>query len=200
MADLALIKKLRETTGCGIADCSKALKECSDSFENAVDWLRKKGLSSAGKKNRVTAEGAVGTNIQGNNATIIEVNSETDFVARNSKFQEFVNNILDKSFEFGSNVEKFKLSSYNSSTTIEEELKNQISIIGESIKIRRIDSLSVTNNGVVSSYIHNSFTSNLGKIAVIVALDSNGNQEKLQELGKKIAMPYSSCKARIFRH
>lgn len=195
MTDLSLIKKLRETTGCGIADCSKALKECNDDFEKSIDWLRKKGLSSAGKKSgRITSEGLVAINIDGNKGSVIEVNSETDFVARNQKFQDFVRNIAKVSFAFGEDLEKLKASKYpHSSFTIEEELKNQIGVIGENINIRRISSLSV-ENGIIVSYIHNSIADNLGKIAVLVALESNGDKTKLENLGKQIAMHIAAAK------
>jgi elongation factor Ts len=195
MADLSLIKKLRESTGCGIADCSKALKECGDDFEKSVDWLRKKGLSSAVKKSgRVTSEGLVAVNLNGNQASVVEVNSETDFVARNQKFQDFVKNISKISFPFGDDVEKLKASNYpNSAVTVEEELKNQIGIIGENINIRRISSLSVGQGSVVS-YIHNVIAENLGKIAVLIALESAAEKSKLEDLGKQIAMHIAAAK------
>ena len=197
MADLSLIKKLREATNCGIADCNKALKECADDFEKAVDWLRKKGLSSASKKTgRVTAEGVVGAYISdaGNKGAVIEVNSETDFVARNEKFQQFVQNILKIAFEYKGNIENLKAANYpDASITIEEELKNQISVIGENINIRRSDSLQVSQGAVVS-YIHNSIADNLGKIAVLVAFESDIDSQKLQEFGKQIAMHIAAAK------
>lgn len=195
MADLSLIKKLRETTGCGIADCNKALAENGEDFEKSVDWLRKKGLSSAIKKSgRITSEGVVGVEIRGNQAVIVEVNSETDFVARNQKFQNFVKNIIIASFGCKSDVEKLKASNFPGlSISVEEELKNQIGVIGENINIRRIDNLSV-ENGAVISYVHSAIVPNLGKIAVLVALESDGNKEKLAELGKQIAMHIAAAK------
>jgi len=196
MADLKLIKKLREQTGCGIADCNKALAECGDDFEKSVDWLRKKGLSSAVKKSgRVTSEGVVAVLIEGKNkANIIEVNSETDFVARNQKFQEFAASLLKAAVAFGNDVEKFKSSIFpTKSHSVDEELKGQIGIIGENINIRRIDSLSV-ENGAVISYIHNAVATNMGKIAVLVALESASDQEKLADLGKQIAMHIAAAK------
>lgn len=195
MADLSLIKKLRETTGCGIADCNKALAECQDDFDKSVDWLRKKGLSSAVKKSgRVTSEGAIAVEINGTKAVIVEVNSETDFVARNEKFQSFVKNVANKSFGCGDDVEKLKTLPYpNLSITIDEELKNQIGVIGENINIRRIDNVAV-NNGVVVSYIHNSIAPNLGKIGVLVALESTFDKAKLEEFGKQVAMHIAAAK------
>lgn len=195
MADLALIKKLRETTGCGIADCNKALAENSDDFEKSVDWLRKKGLSAAVKKGgRITSEGVVATQIKGSDAVILEVNSETDFVSRNQKFQDFVKTIAAASFGCGSSVDAVKAKPFTGgSNTIDEELKNQIGVIGENINIRRVDNLSV-KNGLVVSYIHNAVAPNLGKIAVLVGLESTGDKAKLEEFGRQIAMHIAAAK------
>lgn len=195
MADLNLIKKLREATGCGIADCNKALAECGDDFEKAVDWLRKKGLSSAVKKSgRVTSEGVVAVHIDGKKASIIELNSETDFVARNQKFQEFAALLVKSSVAFGNDVEKFKASIFpGKSVTVDEEVKNQIAVIGENINLRRIDSLGV-ENGAVVSYIHNSVATDMGKIAVLIAFESKADAGKLTELGKQIAMHIAAAK------
>ncbi len=195
MADLALIKKLRESTGCGISDCNKALSECGDDFEKSVDWLRKKGLSSAVKKSgRVTSEGAVAIYREGNKASIVEVNSETDFVARNQKFQDLVSTIAKAAINFGDDVEKFKESNFpNTSHTVDVEVKNQIGIIGENINVRRISSASV-DSGLVVSYIHNSIAPNIGKIAVLVALESGATKDKLEEFGKQVAMHIAAAK------
>lgn len=187
MADLALIKKLREATGCGIADCNKSLKENGDDFDKSVDWLRKKGLASAAKKSgRVTSEGAVVVNVEGNKAVVIEVNSETDFVARNEKFQNFVTKLSKEAIAFGSDLEKFKAEK-------DIEVKEQIGVIGENINIRRVDTLEVSSGKVVS-YIHNAIANNMGKIAVLIGLESEADDEKLEELGKKIAMHIAAAK------
>ena len=187
MADLALIKKLRESTGCGIADCNKALAENGDDFEKSVDWLRKKGLSSAAKKTgRVTSEGAVAVFIDGNKSSIIEVNSETDFVARNQKFQDFVSKASKESIAFGEDIAKFQAEK-------DEEVKSQIGVIGENINIRRISGLSV-NSGLIVSYVHNAIAPNMGKIAVLVAFESGSSKDKLEELGKQIAMHIAAAK------
>jgi len=187
MADLSLIKKLREATGCGIADCNKALAENGDDFEKSVDWLRKKGLSSASKKaGRVASEGVVAVAIDGNKASVIEVNSETDFVARNEKFQEFVAKVSREALAYGDDIAKFQADK-------DEEVKGQIGVIGENINIRRIASLGVSN-GLVVSYIHNSIAPNMGKIAVLVALESAASKDKLEELGKQIAMHIAAAK------
>ncbi len=195
MADLNLIKKLREATGCGIADCNKALAECQDDFEKSVDWLRKKGLSSAVKKSgRVTSEGLVAVVVEGKKAGIIEVNSETDFVARNQKFQDFVTVLAKSSINFGNDIEKFKASTFaGKSISVDEEVKGQIGVIGENINVRRIDSLQVTNGAVVS-YVHNAVASNMGKIAVLVALESEVSADKLAEFGKLVAMHIAAAK------
>ncbi len=195
MADLSLIKKLREATGCGIADCNKALTENGDDFEKSVDWLRKKGLSSAVKKSgRVTSEGVVVVAINGNNAAVAEVNSETDFVARNQKFQEFASIVSKMAIGYGDDVEKLKSSNFlGSSHSVDEEVKNQIGVIGENINLRRISNLSV-QNGAIVSYIHNSIANNMGKIAVLVALESSAPKEKLEEFGKQIAMHIAAAK------
>lgn len=195
MADLALIKKLRETTGCGIADCNKALAENGDDFEKSIDWLRKKGLSAAGKKSgRVTSEGAVAVAIDTNKAAVVEVNSETDFVARTPKFQEFAAAVAKMALSFGDDVEKLKAANFAGAThLVEEEVKNQIGVIGENINVRRIGGLSVSN-GLVVSYVHNAISANIGKIAVLVALESGAAKEKLEDLGKKIAMHVAAAK------
>ncbi len=187
MADLSLIKKLREATGCGIADCNKALAECADDFEKSVDWLRKKGLSSAAKKTgRVTSEGAVAVSVSGNKASIIEINSETDFVARNQKFQDLVTKLAVEAIAFGNDIAKFQAAK-------DEEVKSQIGVIGENINIRRIASLEVSS-GMIVSYIHNLIAPNMGKIAVLIGLESLVAKDKLEEFGKKVAMHIAAAK------
>jgi len=187
MADLSLIKKLREATGCGIADCNKALAENNDDFEKSVDWLRKKGLASASKKaGRVASEGLVAVNIEGNIASVVEVNSETDFVARNDKFQQFVAKVAKEAVKYGDDIAKFQADK-------DEEVKSQIGVIGENIGIRRIASLKV-NQGLVVSYIHNAVATDMGKIAVLVAFESVASHDKLTEIGKQIAMHIAAAK------
>ena len=187
MADLSLIKKLREATGCGIADCNKALAENKDDFEKSVDWLRKKGLASASKKTgRVASEGLVAVHINGNKSSIIEVNSETDFVARNEKFQHFVNKLSKEALNYGDDITKFQADK-------DEEVKSQIGVIGENINIRRISSLHV-NKGLIVSYIHNTIATDMGKIAVLIAFESIASNDKLHEVGKQIAMHIAAAK------
>jgi len=194
MADLALIKKLREATGCGISDCNKALAANADDFEKSVDWLRKKGLSSAVKKSgRVTSEGAVAVYVEGNKAAIVEVNSETDFVARNQKFQDFTA-IVTKLALANNEIEKLKAAQFTgTSHSVDEEVKNQIGVIGENINVRRVDGLLVSN-GAIISYVHNAIAPNIGKIAVLVAFESAAPKEKLEEVGKQIAMHIAAAK------
>ena len=187
MADLSLIKKLREATGCGIADCNKALAENKDDFEKSIDWLRKKGLSSASKKaGRVASEGLVAVCINGNKSTIIEVNSETDFVARNEKFQQFVAKVAKEALNYGDDIAKFQADK-------DEEVKTQIGVIGENINIRRISSLHV-NKGLIVSYIHNAIANDMGKIAVLIGFESVASNDKLHEIGKQIAMHIAAAK------
>lgn len=187
MSNIALIKKLREETGCPMSDCNKALKENDNDYEKSIDWLRKKGLSSAAKKTgRVTSEGVVAVYLKDSKASVVEVNSETDFVARNQKFQDFVAEIVKDSVEYD-DVEKFKADK-------DEAVKEQIGVIGENITIRRISSLSLANDGVIVSYIHSKIAEDLGKIAVLLALESDANKDQLEDLGKKIAMHIAASK------
>jgi len=198
MANLALIKKLRESTGCGIGDCNKALAECGDDFEKSIDWLRKKGLSSAAKKSsRVTTEGLIGLMVKDNKAVIVEVNSETDFVARNDKFQTFVKNITETSLEVKSNdnfVEELKaLKLKNGTKIVGEELTDNIGVIGENLQLRRGKVLE-NDGGIIITYLHNKVSDNLGKIGVLLSIKSDADKEKLQEFGKKIAMHIAAAK------
>ncbi len=178
-----LIKELREKTGAGMMDCKKALNETNGNTEEAIDWLRKKGLSTASKKaERVTAEGLISVFQSENNATIIEVNSETDFVARNDNFQSFVKKISQLSINCNS-LEELKKTNYGNGKTIEEELLSLISTIGENLTIRRMQKIHTTGN--IYSYIHNSISTGLGKIGVILSLKGNPKNENL---GKNLAM------------
>ena len=197
MASIELIKKLREATGCGMSDCNKALTETNNDYDKAVDWLRKKGLSSAEKKSaRVTTEGLVGTLINGNKAVIVEVNSETDFVAKNDKFQAMVNDILNsamataKSSNFLDDLNKSKVGA----TTVEDLIKNNISVIGENLKLRRANKIELQGEGLIVDYIHTATNKNMGKIGVLVALKSSADKSKLEELGKQIAMHIAATK------
>ncbi len=191
MADVspALVKELREKTGAGMMDCKKALNETNGNVEEAIDWLRKKGLAAAAKKaGRVAAEGLVGVATQGTVGAAIEINAETDFVARNDQFQTLVKNVAEIALKSDFTVDTLKAAPFGGeSPTVGDEVTRLIAVIGENMNLRRVKRLSV-NKGVVCSYIHNAVTPGLGKIAVLVALESEGDADKLNELGKKIAM------------
>lgn len=197
MANLSLIKKLRENSGCGIADCNKALSACNDNYDEAIDWLRKKGLSTAAKKsNRITTEGLVGICINNNKAAIIELNSETDFVANNEKFQNLVKSITKAAVDLKANenyIENLKKQKIDNKT-IEELLIDNIAVIGENLQLRRGKTIILNEDGVIASYIHTSVAENLGKIGVIIALKSKANKESLLELGKKLCMHIAAAK------
>lgn len=191
MADItaALVKELREASGAGMMDCKKALIETDGDVDAAVDWLRTKGLSAAAKKSgRVAAEGLVGLTVGGNAGAVVEVNSETDFVARNEQFQEFVSTITGLALANEGDQEAVKSSGYpGNDRTVDEELTQLIATIGENMSIRRMSALAV-ENGVIGSYTHNAVATNLGKIGVLVALESEGKAEVLEGLGKHLAM------------
>ena len=184
-----LVKELREKTGAGMMDCKKALAETKGNVEEASDWLRKKGLSAAAKKaGRIAAEGLVGVAAKGTRGAVVEVNAETDFVARNDKFQEFVKTATEIALAAGGDVETLKGAKYPSSDrNVGDELTQLIATIGEHMNLRRSAALSV-GSGVVSSYMHNALTPGLGRIGVLVALESTGNTAKLQELAHKLSL------------
>ncbi len=184
----ALVKELREKTGAGMMDCKKALAETKGELEGAVDWLRKKGLASAAKKaGRVAAEGLVGLSTQGTSGALVEVNSETDFVARNQDFQKFVAEVAK--LAIGSrDVEALAATQYpHSGKTVAEMLTQLIATIGENMALRRSASLSVSK-GAVIGYMHNAQAPGLGKIGVLVALESTGDAARLAGFGKQLAM------------
>ena len=183
------VKTLRERTGAGMMDCKNALTENDGDMDAAIDWLRTKGLAAAAKKaGRIAAEGLVGVAVSEQSAAIVEINSETDFVARNDSFQEFVRSVADVSLESGGDYVGTLATSYPSeSRTVEEQVQHMVSTIGENIQFRRSAGLTV-DAGIVASYMHNAVVPNLGKIGVLVALESDGDTEKLSALGKQIAM------------
>ena len=185
----ALVKELRDKTGAGMMDCKKALSETDGDLEAAVDWLRTKGLAAAAKKSgRVAAEGLVGISAAGRSGAIVEVNSETDFVARNPDFQAFVGTIADLALANEGDLPTVVGAGYpEKDRTVAEELTNLIATIGENMSIRRAAALSV-DEGVVSSYVHNKTADGLGKIGVIVALESAADADELAKLGKELAM------------
>jgi len=187
-----MIKNLRESTGAGMMDCKAALTEAKGDMEAAQDWLRKKGLSKAAKKaGRVAAEGLIGIVVRGTKAAMVEVNSETDFVARNDLFQGLVKMIADVALDAGTDVEAIKAAKAGS-ITVAEALSDSIAKIGENMTLRRAAVLSV-NQGAIGSYLHNSVADGLGKIGVLVALESTGNKDELAALGRQIAMHIASA-------
>lgn len=185
----ALVKDLREKSGAGMMDCKKALTETGGDLEAAIDWLRTKGLSAAAKKaGRVAAEGLVGVVAREGGGVLVEVNAETDFVARNETFQNFVSTVAELAFETGDDLDALRgLGFPASGRSVGEELTHLIATVGENMAIRRVASLSV-EQGVVASYVHNAVAPGLGKIGVIVALDSAGDHAALGDLGKALAM------------
>ncbi len=185
----AMVKELRETTGAGMLDCKKALVEANGNMEQAVDWLRKKGLASAAKKSsRIAAEGLVAVYVDGNKGAAVEVNSETDFVAKNDIFQSYVEDAAKVALSYNGDVEAMKTSNdATSGKTFGERLTDMIAKIGENMNLRRAKVISV-NNGLVCSYVHNVARDSLGKIGVLVALESTADKTKLADLGKHIAM------------
>jgi len=184
-----LVKELREKTGAGMMDCKTALTENAGDIEAAVDWLRTKGLAAAAKKaGRIASEGLVGFAVEGNVGAVVEVNAETDFVARNETFQEFVQTVAKTALQAEGGVDGLKAAAYpGSDNTVEEQLTQLISTIGENMNIRRVEKISV-EEGVLASYMHNSAAPGLGRIAVLVALRSSGDAAKLSGLGKQLAM------------
>lgn len=183
------VKTLRERTGAGMMDCKRALAENDGDMDAAMDWLRAKGLAAAARKaGRVAAEGLVGTAVSGRAAAIVEVNSETDFVARNDSFQELVRAVADAALAHRGDYDATSSASCpGESRTVGEQVRQMAATIGENIRFRRSDALSV-QSGVVASYVHSAVAPSLGKIGVLVALESDGDTEALAELGKRIAM------------
>jgi elongation factor Ts len=184
----AAVKELRERTGAGMMDCKKALAENNGEMEASIDWLRAKGLAAAAKKaGRTAAEGLVGVVVEGNRGAVVEVNSETDFVAKNEIFQDFVRNVAKLALEGGTDVEGLGAAQYPGGGTVQEKLTDNIAKIGENQSLRRAAVVSV-NAGAVVSYVHNQVAPGLGKIGVLVALESAAPAETLAALGKQIAM------------
>ena len=184
----ASVKELRERTGAGMMDCKKALAENNGELEAAVDWLRAKGLAAAAKKaGRTAAEGLVGVAVAGTKGAVVEVNSETDFVAKNEQFQDFVREVSKLALAAGGDVEALKNAAYPGGATVAEKLTDNIATIGENQSLRRTAVLEVPQGAVVS-YVHNAAAPGMGKIGVLVALEGAASAEVLQTLGKQIAM------------
>src|SRR5580704_5247182 len=185
----AMVKDLREKTGAGMMDCKYALGETEGEIEAAIDWLRKKGLSKAAKKSgRIAAEGLVAVLIRGFDGVVVELNSETDFVARNTEFQALARNIARVAIETGTtDVEALKAAAYPGGGTLGDAIANAISTIGENINLRRAAAVHV-GQGFIGQYVHNAVSEGLGKIGVLVALESNADPRALAPLGRLIAL------------
>ncbi len=184
----AAVKQLRETSGAGMMDCKKALTEANGDMDAAVDWLRAKGLATASKKSsRTAAEGLIGVVVNGKSGAAVEVNSETDFVAKNDQFQDFVRAVTSIALETGDDIEALKSAAHPAGGSVSDVLTNNIATIGENQNLRRARRLSV-GEGVVVPYVHNAVAPGLGKIGVLVALESAAPADKLEALGKQLAM------------
>ena len=185
----SMVKELRIKSGAGMMDCKKALQETDGNIEEAIDWLRKQGLSAVAKKSgRVAAEGLIGITVKNNIGSIIEINSETDFVARNELFQNFVSTCSELAIKCNQDISLLKNVPYpNSDRTVDEELTHNIATIGENMNIRRSELLSISN-GVIISYVHNSVKDGLGRLGVLVGIESEADQASLLTVGKQIAM------------
>ncbi len=184
-----MVKELRIKSSAGMMDCKKALSETNGDMDAAVDWLRKKGLATASKKSgRVASEGLIGICIEDNLGSIVEVNSETDFVARNIEFQEYVTSVAKIALKNKGNFDDILKSKYlDFDKSVQEVLTDKIAKIGENMSLRRTEFLSVSN-GIIAGYIHNSVNENLGKIGVLISLESNADKPALKKLGKELAM------------
>jgi len=184
MADItaSMVKELRDSTGAGMMDAKKALVENNGDMEASVDWLRQKGLSKAAKKSgRTAAEGLVAVAKSGTSAVVLEVNAETDFLSRNTEFQTFVKKASEIALSKANTIEELAAAPYGDGKTVQETLTNLIATIGENMSLRRLSKLSVSK-GVVATYIHNATAENLGKIGVLVALESEADTAKLKPL------------------
>ena len=197
MAEIAaaLVKSLRDRTGAGMMDCKKALIETGGEIEPALDWLRKQGLSAAAKKaGRAASEGLVGLAVADRAGAVVEVNAETDFVARNASFQEFVSTVASLALENGGDFDALAALAYpGADGSVAEQAAQLTATIGENIRLRRSAALSV-EEGIVASYVHSAAAPNVGRIGVLVALASAGDAERLAALGKQLAMHVAAAK------
>ena len=191
----ALVKELREKTGAGMMDCKKALSENDGDIEISIDWLRTKGLATAAKKaGRIASEGLIGIAINGTNGAIVEINAETDFVARNETFQAFVLTAAKIALSTGNDINALKVAAFpGEDRTVAEQLTHMIATIGENMSIRRVQRISV-EKGVISSYIHTALAPGIGKIGVLVALETKIDTEKADAFGKQLAMHVAAAK------
>ena len=184
----AAVKDLRERSGAGMMDCKKALTENGGDMEAAIDWLRTKGLATAAKKSsRTAAEGLVGVAVEGKKGAAVEVNSETDFVAKNDQFQDFVRTVSKLALTTGDDIGALAAAAYPGGGTVQEKLTANVATIGENQQLRRVKTVSV-NEGAVVSYVHNAAGAGIGKIGVLVALEGSAPVDKIETLGKSLAM------------
>ena len=190
-----MIKNLRETTGAGMLDCRKALTENDGNMEAAIDWLRKKGLSAAAKKSgRVAAEGVVAAQSTGTKAAVIELNSETDFVSRNEQFQKLAKEIVGLALTTDGDVEKLRATDFpGTGRSVADEVANAVGVIGENINLRRTAVLEVSK-GVVATYIHNAVAPGMGKIAILVGVETDGDKAAAETFGKQVAMHIAAAR------
>ena len=196
MADITakMVKELRDKTGAGMMDCKKALNETEGNMDDAVDWLRKKGMASAAKKSgRAAAEGLVAVATNGSKGAIVELNAETDFVGRNEKFQVFLEKLAKFALENEINSVDSLKDAEMDGKKVSDHVTDLIATIGENMQLRRAEFMQV-EQGVVANYVHSSLKDGLGKIGVLVALESSGNESKLQALGKQIAMHIAAAR------
>ena len=191
----ALVKQLRDQTGAGMMDCKAALTETAGDFEAAVDWLRNKGLAAAAKKaGRIAAQGLVGLEVAARRGALVEVNSETDFVARNQEFQALVRTIARLALEAGGDLGRLSRAAVpDSGRTVADEITQAVAVIGENITLRRCAVLEI-DEGVVGSYVHGALAPGLGTIGVLVGLHSSGDPERLAALGKQLAMHVAAAR------
>jgi elongation factor Ts len=191
----ALVKQLREQTGAGMMDCKAALIEAAGDLENATDWLRKKGLATAAKKaGRLASEGLIGLAVEGRRGVVVEVNSETDFVARNQDFQALVRTIATLALTTGGPLDRLLQASVPASgRSVADEISQNIAVIGENLSLRRVAAIEI-GEGVVGAYVHSALAPGLGKIGVLVGLQSAGDPEQLGTLGKQLAMHVAAAK------
>lgn len=190
----ALVKELREKTGAGMMDCKKALTETAGNLEEAIDWLRKKGLSAAAKKSgRVAAEGLVAIATTPNKAAMVEINAETDFVARNEQFQQFVEDVAKTALKVGEDLETLKNTPMENGKSVADNLTQLIATIGENMTIRRVRVISI-DNGVVASYVHGALRPGVGKIGVLVALKTSSPSEAIENLGRQVGMQIAASR------
>ena len=197
MADItaAQVKELRDKTGAGMMDCKNALKETDGDIEGAIDWLRTKGLATAAKKaGRVASEGLVGVSVRDNTGALVEVNAETDFLARNETFQEFVQAAAEIALDSDGDLKTLKGANYpGTDRTVADQLTHLVATVGENMMLRRVQVVKV-GQGILASYTHNALAPGLGKIGVIVALESEAEPAKLEEIGKQLAMHVAASK------